>query len=145
MQTLVNYAKTILEADENRFSEFPIYLKATAGMRILPNDRRENILNWIANSFSNATIVSAFLFLSFSLYALWCCDVFTLHRIHFVSIPPTPLSLRERKRLHSIGWASISFITHWSIIIVIQQLMVHSIWEDNPPRLHLLQNLVPIF
>jgi len=53
---LTNFTKTKLADDEDRWGEFPIYLKATAGMRILSNDRREEILGYLENSFSNATI-----------------------------------------------------------------------------------------
>eukprot|EP01084_Bolivina_argentea_P278831 476525_1 len=58
---LINYVKDLTIAQEARFSEFPIYLKATAGMRLLDNTRRINILNWIRQVFNDDTI-NPFLF-----------------------------------------------------------------------------------
>eukprot|EP01084_Bolivina_argentea_P278832 476526_1 len=54
--TLLRFAKYTLLEDEDRWDEFPIYLKATAGMRLLSNSDRERILNYIETSFSNETI-----------------------------------------------------------------------------------------
>ena len=47
--------------DMDRWGKFPIYLKATAGMRVLPSERRSDIFGWIQNSFANPEI-NPFLF-----------------------------------------------------------------------------------
>ena len=56
IQKLTDFGKTVLSDEENRWDEFPIYLKATAGMRILSTDRREDILTWIEKSFGKTAI-----------------------------------------------------------------------------------------
>eukprot|EP01084_Bolivina_argentea_P072702 131997_1 len=61
ISSLLNFAKTELKKDQNRWNESPVYLKATAGMRILANNQREQILSFITNSFLN-TAINPFLF-----------------------------------------------------------------------------------
>merc|ERR1719291_88983 len=61
ISTLTQFAKNILSKHKEKWNEYPIFLKATAGMRILPNTEREQILTFIANSFANHSI-NPFLF-----------------------------------------------------------------------------------
>ena len=43
--------QTILQAKKDQFNTFPIYLKATAGMRVLDDKDRARVMNAIRNLF----------------------------------------------------------------------------------------------
>lgn len=55
LSPLIDFAKQVLKNKENEFGSFPIYLKATAGMRILRKDDRSRIMNAIQTLFHNKT------------------------------------------------------------------------------------------
>jgi len=58
---LIAYPQNLLSEHSAKWFKYPIYLKATAGMRVLSTQRREEILNYIAISF-NKTSINPFLF-----------------------------------------------------------------------------------
>ena len=47
LKPLIDFAKGILKDEEERWGTFPVYLKATGGMRELPNELREEIMSSI--------------------------------------------------------------------------------------------------
>jgi len=55
LQELLEYAQATLAAHKDRWSSFPLYLKATAGMRDLPIRDRDTIMNAIRTVFANTT------------------------------------------------------------------------------------------
>lgn len=55
LEPLINFAKTILHEKESDFKRFPIFLRATAGMRILESSDRARIINGVRKLFSNET------------------------------------------------------------------------------------------
>lgn len=55
LEPLVNFAKTILHEKEAEFKRFPIFLRATAGLRILKSDDRARVINVVRKLFSNDT------------------------------------------------------------------------------------------
>eukprot|EP01084_Bolivina_argentea_P073902 134078_1 len=58
---LIEHVKNLTYSEKSRWSEFPIYLKATAGMRLMDKQDRANVFNWIHEVFANNTI-NPFLF-----------------------------------------------------------------------------------
>jgi Golgi nucleoside diphosphatase len=54
-QTLLNYAKETLSSDEKDWSQYPIYLRATGGMRLVPYNKREEMMTFTRQLFSNKT------------------------------------------------------------------------------------------
>lgn len=51
----MEFAETVLHTKTEYFHEYPIYLKATAGMRILEPQERARVINACRNFFSNST------------------------------------------------------------------------------------------
>lgn len=45
LRSLVEFAKQVLQGHEVDFYRFPIFLKATAGMRMMPASDRENVMS----------------------------------------------------------------------------------------------------
>ncbi len=52
---LLNFTQFELKNEKNSWNTYPIYLKATAGMRILPTSQRVQILGWIRQALNNQT------------------------------------------------------------------------------------------
>ena len=50
---LIDFAKMTLAGREKEFGDYPIYLKATGGMRELPFQKREEILTYVRKYLSN--------------------------------------------------------------------------------------------
>jgi Golgi nucleoside diphosphatase len=55
LKPLLDFAKTVLHAKEDSFGEFPIFLRATAGMRILNPTDRGRVIHAVRDLFSNHT------------------------------------------------------------------------------------------
>ena len=55
LQPLMDFATTVLHAKQDHFGDFPIYLRATAGMRILEAQDRARVLSAVRELFHNAT------------------------------------------------------------------------------------------
>ena len=55
LEPLLNFATSVLHTKQDQFDQFPIFLKATAGMRVLPIDKRRRIINTVRELFSNST------------------------------------------------------------------------------------------
>jgi Golgi nucleoside diphosphatase len=55
LSPLIEFAKAILHQKESLYGRFPIYLRATAGMRILIPDDRARVLDAVRTLFSNKT------------------------------------------------------------------------------------------
>lgn len=55
LEPLLDFAKTVLHAKEDSFGEFPIFLRATAGMRILNPTDRGRVIHAVRELFSNKT------------------------------------------------------------------------------------------
>jgi Golgi nucleoside diphosphatase len=55
LKPLLNFAKTVLHVKEDYFGEFPIFLRATAGMRILNPTDRGRVIHAVRELFSNKT------------------------------------------------------------------------------------------
>jgi Golgi nucleoside diphosphatase len=55
LQPLLDFAKTVLHAKEDSFDEFPIFLRATAGMRILNPTDRGRVIHAVRELFSDKT------------------------------------------------------------------------------------------
>ncbi len=52
---LLEFAKTVLHTKREKWPEFPIYLKATAGMRMLEPQQRVRIIHAVRELFNNST------------------------------------------------------------------------------------------
>jgi Golgi nucleoside diphosphatase len=55
LKPLLDFAETVLHAKEDSFGEFPIFLRATAGMRILNPTDRGRVVHAVRELFSNKT------------------------------------------------------------------------------------------
>ena len=55
MQPLLEFAETVLHSKADSFGEYPIYLKATAGMRMLNSTDRARVINACRDILSNST------------------------------------------------------------------------------------------
>jgi len=53
---LLSFAKTQLQSQSQYWGSYPIYIKATAGMRVLPEQQRVTIMGWIRAVLSNQTL-----------------------------------------------------------------------------------------
>lgn len=60
LSPLLDFAKTVLREKEGSFETFPIFFRATAGMRTLDKDDRSRVLNAIRTLFSNKTFCPFF-------------------------------------------------------------------------------------
>jgi Golgi nucleoside diphosphatase len=52
---LLDFARTVLASKESRWPQFPIFLRATAGMRLLEPHQRSTVLNAVRTVLHNAT------------------------------------------------------------------------------------------
>lgn len=52
---LIDFAKTVLQEKEDQFHTYPIFLKATGGLRTLPKEERVRIMDTIRELFHNDT------------------------------------------------------------------------------------------
>ena len=55
LSPLLEFAKGVLHTKQNVWDRFPIFLKATAGMRRLPIDQRQRIIDTVRTLFQNST------------------------------------------------------------------------------------------
>lgn len=55
LKPLIDFSKTVLHEKENNYASFPIYLRATAGMRELQSDERARIIQTVRDLFSDET------------------------------------------------------------------------------------------
>lgn len=61
LEPLLDFAKSALHTKKDRFGKFPIFLRATAGMRILDTANRARVMNAVRTLFHNETY-SPFMF-----------------------------------------------------------------------------------
>jgi Golgi nucleoside diphosphatase len=59
-KSLLDYAKDTLSSDQQNWSQYPIYLRATGGMRLVPYNRREEMMIFTRQLFSNKTFCPFF-------------------------------------------------------------------------------------
>ena len=62
LSPLLNFAKAVLHTKEAQWETFPVYLRATAGMRILPAEQRARIIDAVRDLFANNQTFSPFQF-----------------------------------------------------------------------------------
>jgi hypothetical protein len=62
LSPLLNFAKAVLHTKQDRWGTFPVYLRATAGMRILPAESRARIMDAVRDLFANNQTFSPFSF-----------------------------------------------------------------------------------
>eukprot|EP01082_Thalassiosira_pseudonana_P002328 g2037.t1 g2037 contig11:581154-583564(+) len=55
LQPLIHFAKSVLHTKQNEFSSFPIFLKATAGLRTLSTPKRQRLISTVRKLFANDT------------------------------------------------------------------------------------------
>ncbi|GAX16949.1 ectonucleoside triphosphate diphosphohydrolase 4 [Fistulifera solaris] len=55
LQPLLEFAETVLHEKRNKFGEYPIFLRATAGMRILSTEDRARVMEAVRSSFRDKT------------------------------------------------------------------------------------------
>jgi Golgi nucleoside diphosphatase len=55
---LIEFAETVLHTKHNQWSQFPIYLKATAGMRLLEPQQRVRVIDAVRHILGNSTYSS---------------------------------------------------------------------------------------
>jgi GDA1/CD39 (nucleoside phosphatase) family len=55
LQPLLDFGKAVLHSKRNDFGQFPIFLRATAGMRTLSDNNRSRIMNVVRSLLSNTT------------------------------------------------------------------------------------------
>lgn len=55
LQPLLDFAKSVLHTKEEKFNQFPIYLRATAGMRLLNANDRARVVDAVRTAFHNET------------------------------------------------------------------------------------------
>lgn len=55
LQPLLNFAQTVLHEKQAQFGDYPIYLRATAGMRMLDTPDRARVMGAVRDLFSNKT------------------------------------------------------------------------------------------
>mmetsp|Transcript_32063 Transcript_32063/g.67403 ORF Transcript_32063/g.67403 Transcript_32063/m.67403 type:complete len:679 (-) Transcript_32063:215-2251(-) len=55
LQPLISFAKSVLHTKESEFSNFPIFLKATAGLRTIPSEKRQRVISTVRKLFANDT------------------------------------------------------------------------------------------
>eukprot|EP00581_Thalassiosira_minuscula_P004796 CAMPEP_0183737372 /NCGR_PEP_ID=MMETSP0737-20130205/51741_1 /TAXON_ID=385413 /ORGANISM="Thalassiosira miniscula, Strain CCMP1093" /LENGTH=689 /DNA_ID=CAMNT_0025971627 /DNA_START=144 /DNA_END=2213 /DNA_ORIENTATION=- len=55
LKPLIAFAKSVLHAKESEFSTFPIFLKATAGLRTVPSKNRQRVISTVRKLFANST------------------------------------------------------------------------------------------
>lgn len=55
LQPLLDFATTVLHSKQDQFPQFPIFLRATAGMRVLTAQNRSRVIKVVRDLFSNNT------------------------------------------------------------------------------------------
>ncbi|KAL9186109.1 hypothetical protein ACHAXT_005347 [Thalassiosira profunda] len=55
LEPLISFAKSVLHEKADQFDEFPIFLKATAGLRTIPSEKRQRVISTVRKLFSNET------------------------------------------------------------------------------------------
>eukprot|EP00986_Skeletonema_menzelii_P001464 scaffold387_cov136-Skeletonema_menzelii.AAC.7 len=55
LEPLLSFARTVLHRKEEEFGNFPIFLKATAGLRIVPSKQRQRVISTVRKLFANET------------------------------------------------------------------------------------------
>lgn len=55
LRPLLNFATSVLHTKQDQFDQFPIFLKATAGMRTLSIEKRQRIIETVRDLFNNST------------------------------------------------------------------------------------------
>ena len=87
LSPLLDFAKMVLENKQEEFGSFPIYLKATAGMRCLTRENRNRIMNAVQSLFHNET---------------YCPFEFEDERARVIS--------GEEEAVY--GWTAVNFLMH---------------------------------
>eukprot|EP00977_Amphora_coffeiformis_P010914 scaffold2576_cov175-Amphora_coffeaeformis.AAC.18 len=62
LEPLLDFAKAVLHSKQEEWGEFPIFLRATAGMRILPTDSRARVMDAVRRLFAHNATFSPFAF-----------------------------------------------------------------------------------
>lgn len=62
LEPLLDFAKAVLHTKEDQWGHFPIYLRATAGMRILSSDQRARVMDAVRDLFAHNATFSPFQF-----------------------------------------------------------------------------------
>ncbi len=55
LEPLLSFARSVLHSKEEEFGNFPIFLKATAGLRIVPSKQRQRVITTVRKLFANET------------------------------------------------------------------------------------------
>jgi len=55
LEPLLSFARSVLHGKEDEFENFPIFLKATAGLRIVPSKQRQRVISTVRKLFANNT------------------------------------------------------------------------------------------
>ena len=55
LEPLLSFARSVLHSKEEEFGNFPIFLKATAGLRIVPSKQRQRVISTVRKLFNNET------------------------------------------------------------------------------------------
>ena len=62
LEPLLDFAKAVLHSKQEEWGQFPIFLRATAGMRILPADQRARAMDAVRQLFAHNATFSPFAF-----------------------------------------------------------------------------------
>lgn len=55
LEPLISFARSVLHGKEESFGNFPIFLKATAGLRTVPSKQRQRVIETVRKLFANDT------------------------------------------------------------------------------------------
>ncbi|KAL7431919.1 hypothetical protein ACHAXM_002874 [Skeletonema potamos] len=55
LEPLLSFARSVLHSKEDEFENFPIFLKATAGLRTVPSKQRQRVISAVRKLFANDT------------------------------------------------------------------------------------------
>ena len=55
LEPLISFARSVLHSKEEEFGNFPIFLKATAGLRTVPSKQRQRVISTVRKLFANET------------------------------------------------------------------------------------------
>eukprot|EP00984_Skeletonema_dohrnii_P013073 scaffold5383_cov152-Skeletonema_dohrnii-CCMP3373.AAC.8 len=55
LEPLLSFARSVMHSKEEEFGNFPIFLKATAGLRIVPSKQRQRVISTVRKLFKNET------------------------------------------------------------------------------------------
>ena len=64
LEPLMKFAKTVLDSKQEQFGEYPIFLRATAGMRILPPHDRARVIGAVRDLFAHNKTFCPFAFVN---------------------------------------------------------------------------------